>query len=58
MLAKYGFNEITPVKTPFDKDVKLTKQEGYVAKPDFRTEYQSKVGSLNFASNLSAGKQP
>jgi hypothetical protein len=51
MLAKYGFSEITPVKTPLDKDVKLTKQEGYVAKPDFRTEYQSKVGSLNFASN-------
>jgi hypothetical protein len=51
MLTKYGFSEITPVKTPLDKDVKLTKQVGHIAEPDFRTEYQSKVGSLNFASN-------
>ena len=51
MLAKYGFTDITPVKTPLDKDVKLVKQDGHVADPSFRREYQSKVGSLNFKSN-------
>jgi hypothetical protein len=51
ILAKYGFSDITSARTPLDKNAKLKKQEGHVATHDFRTDYQSKVGSLNFASN-------
>jgi hypothetical protein len=51
IVAKYGFTQSAPVKTPLDKNVKLTKQDDYTSHPKFRTEYQSKVGSLNFASN-------
>ena len=51
IVAKYGFSQAAPVKTPLDKDIKLAKQDDYTAHPKFRTEYQSKVGSLNFASN-------
>jgi hypothetical protein len=51
IVAKYGFSQAAPVKTPLDKDIKLTKQDDYTAHPKLRTEYQSKVGSLNFASN-------
>jgi len=48
-LAKYGFENITPAHTPMTG--KLTKQDNYIADPTFRQEYQSKVGSLNFAAN-------
>ena len=51
IVAKYGFNQAAAVKTPLDKDVKLAKQDGQPSHPEFRTEYQSKVGSLNFTSN-------
>ena len=51
IVAKYGFNQAASVKTPLDKDIKLAKQDNYVSYPKFRTEYQSKVGSLNFAGN-------
>ena len=51
IVAKYGFSQAAPCKTPLDKDIKLAKQDNYIAHPKFRTEYQSKVGSLNFASN-------
>lgn len=51
IVTKYGFSQAAPVKTPLDKDIKLAKQDNYTAHPKFRTEYQSKVGSLNFASN-------
>jgi len=51
IVAKYGFSQAAPVKTPLDKDIKLAKQDNYTAHPKFRKEYQSKVGSLNFASN-------
>ena len=51
IVFKYGFSEAAPVKTPLDKDIKLWRQDDYIAHPKFRTEYQSKVGSLNFASN-------
>jgi len=51
IVAKYGFTQAVSARTPLDKDIKLTKQDGYVAHPKFRTHYQSKVGSLNFASN-------
>jgi len=51
ILAKYGFSQVAPIRTPLDKDIKLAKQDDYTAHPKFRTEYQSKVGSLNFASN-------
>ena len=51
IVTKYGLNQAAPAKTPLDKDTKLTKQDNYTAHPKFRTEYQSKVGSLNFASN-------
>jgi hypothetical protein len=51
IVAKYGFSQATPVKTPLDKDIKLAKQDDYTAHPKFRIEYQSKVGSLNFTSN-------
>ena len=49
ILAKYGFDDITPVRTP--QDSKLAKQADYAADSRFRLEYQSKVGSLNFAAN-------
>jgi hypothetical protein len=51
IVAKYGFSQASPVKTPLDKDIKLAKQDDHIAHPNFRTAYQSKVGSLNFASN-------
>lgn len=51
IVAKYGFSQAAPVKTPVDKDIKLEKQDDHIAHPKFRTEYQSKVGLLNFASN-------
>jgi hypothetical protein len=51
IVAKYGFSQAAPVKTPLDKGIKLAKENDYTAHPKFRTEYQSKVGSLNFASN-------
>ncbi|OAQ61354.1 retrovirus-related pol polyprotein [Purpureocillium lilacinum] len=51
IVAKYGFSQAAPVKTPLEKDIKLIKQGDYNAHPKFRTVYQSKVGSLNFASN-------
>ncbi|KFZ24291.1 hypothetical protein V502_01231 [Pseudogymnoascus sp. VKM F-4520 (FW-2644)] len=51
IVAKYGFSDAAPVKTPLDKDIKLSTQDDYTAHPKFRKEYQSKVGSLNFASN-------
>jgi hypothetical protein len=49
ILTKYGFENITPTHTPTNS--KLIKQESYTADPNFRHEYQSKVGSLNFAAN-------
>lgn len=51
IVAKYGFSDVAPVKTPLDKDIKLSTQDDYSAHPKFQKEYQSKVGSLNFASN-------
>jgi hypothetical protein len=51
IVSRYGFSDVAPVKTPLDKDVKLSTQDGYTAHPKLRKEYQSKVGSLNFASN-------
>jgi hypothetical protein len=50
-VAKYGFNHAAQVKTPLDKHVKLAMQDDSIAHSNFRTEYQSKVRSLNFASN-------
>jgi hypothetical protein len=49
ILAKSGFENITPAHTPVTG--KLTKQDNHIANPTFRQEYQSKVGSLNFAAN-------
>jgi len=51
IVAKYGFRDAAPVKTPLDKDIKLSAPDDHTAHPKFRKEYQSKVGSLNFASN-------
>ena len=51
IVAKYGFRDAAPVKTPLEKEVKLHARHDYAAHPKFRKEYQSKVGSLNFASN-------
>ena len=51
IVAKYGFQDAASVKTPLEKDVKLHARQNYTAHPKFRKEYQSKVGSLNFASN-------
>jgi hypothetical protein len=51
IVAKYGFSQTVPVQTPLDKDIKLSKQDDHTVHPKFRMEYQSKVGSLNFASN-------
>ena len=51
VVAKYGFSDVAPVKTPLDKDIKLSTQDDCTTHPKFRKEYQSKVGSLNFASN-------
>jgi len=51
IVTKYGFSDAAPVRTLLDKDIKLSAPEDYTAHPKFRKEYQSKVGSLNFASN-------
>lgn len=51
IVAKYGFRDAAPVKTPLEKEVKLHARHDGTAHPKFREEYQSKVGSLNFASN-------
>jgi hypothetical protein len=51
IVAKYGFNNAAPVKAPLDKNIKLSAPDNYTANSKFRKEYQSKVGSLNFASN-------
>jgi hypothetical protein len=51
IVAKYGFRDAAPVKTPLEKDIKLRAPDGYTTHPKFRKQYQSKVGSLNFASN-------
>lgn len=52
ILAKYGFDNITPASTPVSG--KLTIKENHVVDPAFRQEYQSKVGSLNFAAKYAA----
>ena len=49
ILAKYGFENITPAHTPVSG--RLTKQDNYIAESPFWQEYQLKVGSLNFAAN-------
>ena len=51
IVTKYGFRDAASVKTPLEKEVKLRAQDGHTAHARFRKEYQSKVGSLNFASN-------
>jgi hypothetical protein len=51
IVKKYGFGDAAPVKTPLDKNVKLARQDSYIADNKFRKIYQSKVGSLNFGSN-------
>lgn len=51
IVAKYGFSQAAPVKTPLEKNIKLAQENDYTAYPRFHKEYQSKVGSLNFASN-------
>lgn len=51
IVNKYGFKDAAPVMTPLDTKCKLAKQDEYPSKTKFRKEYQSKVGSLNFASN-------
>jgi hypothetical protein len=51
IVAKYGFSDVATVRTPLDKDTKLSAPKDYNAHPKFRKEYQSKVGSLNFAGN-------
>lgn len=51
ILTKYGFSQAAAVRTPRDKDITLVKSTDYKARPKFVKEYQSKVGSLNLASN-------
>lgn len=51
MLDRYGFTDTTTSKTPGNPNVKLKKNKDSTVHPDFKLEYQSKVGSLNFASN-------
>ena len=51
MVKKYGFEDTPAVKTPLDKNVKLSKAENYTAALEFQQDYQSKVGSYNFAAN-------
>jgi hypothetical protein len=51
ILTKYGFGRASPAKTPLDKGTKLVKPDNFTAPTKFRMECQSKVGSLNFASN-------
>jgi hypothetical protein len=51
MLQRYGLNDIPVTRTPLPKDVKLRKETTTLADPEFKTQYQSKVGSLNFLSN-------
>lgn len=50
ILAKYGFTNAAPASTPLDR-TKLRKAEDYEAPAKFKKDYQSKVGSLNFAAN-------
>lgn len=51
IVAKYGFSGAAPTRTPLGKVIKVSTPDGYTAPPNFRKEYQSKVGSLNFAGN-------
>jgi hypothetical protein len=51
IVAKYGFKDAASVKSPLEKGIKLTAPDNYTAHSRYRKEYQSKVGSLNFASN-------
>lgn len=51
MADRYGFREAAASQTPLDKNIKLSKQSSAIAHPEHRPEYQSKVGSLNFAAN-------
>jgi hypothetical protein len=51
ILGRYGLTDTTPAKTPTDSSVKLIKASTETANPVFKTEYQSKIGSLNFLSN-------
>lgn len=50
IVEKYGFGHAAPVKTPLDRNVKLAKQDGYIADNNFRRIHQSTVGPLNFGS--------
>lgn len=47
-LSKNTDSETCPSQ---DENIKLTKQDGYIADVKFRKGYQSKVGSLNFSTN-------
>ncbi|KGQ02249.1 Retrovirus-related Pol polyprotein from transposon TNT 1-94 [Beauveria bassiana D1-5] len=51
IVARYGFGDAAPATTPLEKDVKMSISNEHTAHPKFRQQYQSKVGSLNFASN-------
>ncbi|KAH0847628.1 hypothetical protein FOPE_00796 [Fonsecaea pedrosoi] len=51
ILQRYDLENITPVATPLDLKIKLRKETGNITTPAFKAEYQSKVGSLNYASN-------
>ena len=49
-LARYGLQDIHPVKTPIDPNIKLAENpETY--SPAFKTEFQSKLGTLVYPSN-------
>jgi hypothetical protein len=50
MMDRFGFTEVPAATTPLERGVKLSKNEG-TATARFRTDYQSKVGSLNWAAN-------
>ncbi|OKP12298.1 hypothetical protein PENSUB_2034 [Penicillium subrubescens] len=50
-VVKPASTNAAPAKPPLDKNIKLAKQDNYIADTKFRREYQSKVGSLNFSGN-------
>lgn len=51
IVDRYGLRQATAAHTPLEKNLKLCKQISTIAHPKRRLEYQSKVGSLNFAAN-------
>jgi hypothetical protein len=51
-LAAYGLENIAPVKTPGDPNVKLLRNTENTSDPDLKVKYQSMVGSLIYLATV------